>query len=790
MSDLKRLSALGRIVQSGNNKFLFEEIKEQRKFDLRWIDTLENLLPHVERAASNTRESIKVEQEVVAIEKVQRVDASSIRHLAAHSNLVREITETGEVIPSQLLTSFKVADYGIYENRFLKTLINRVYRYLTIRHQAIQKNYASYLRRELEIDSKFKYRDENITISIQLEGRQDIDLEAGGQSYEQIMARIERLLLMVKGLKYSRFMRYMETEKEIRPPIFKTNVILKNVDFIAAYNLWTFIDRETSLNFEIDHRARKLDINASFQNDVYKIIGEVYRKYIYYTSKQRINYKAAELLRKKKPKIVKGFSGKFVIPDDEIKVENPQIFEYYLQEITKQIHKNYSDFVVAGRSKKEASERVLRDLLAVADTIFDNINLEAHPPSQDLKMQLKHQEDEERVISSFIAVKEVNLRKYKRKLATLRRHKKKTQTQIVRHEKQEKLRLQRMKEREKLQKEQAKIEKAALLAKQKEKQEKRKQAALEKLKIEAEKLARKQAREQALLLKQKEAADKKRARELAKIKKQGELAKQNELLAKQKVREKEKQAKAKTALLEKEKLLKAKAVLLEKEKLAKTKELQKIKIQKEVEKQNQAQELARLEKQKKVVANKALEQDKKRREKETLLAKQKSEKAKEKAASNAIANAEKQKQAQALVRLEKRKQLTAQKTVEQAKKRQEKAALLTQKKAENAKLKAETNAKAKAEKQQLVALEKAVLAKEKKEAAAVAKVEKERLLALVEKQKEFDKKRLKTVQDREKKKALELERKARKKISRQALKEKEKTKNKQNNPQRRRPTNQ
>lgn len=592
MDNLKRLTALERIIQSGDNKFVFDEIKEQRKFDLNWIETLEKLLPHVERAAQNTRESIKVEQEVVAIEKVKKVDSSTVRHLAANSNLVREITSQGDVVPTKLLTSFKIEDYGVYENRFLKTLIIRLYRYINNRKQAVQKNYASHIRRELKMDSKFKHQGRKFTVSLGLEGVEDVLLEAGGQSYQQIMARIERLFIMIKGLRYSRFMRLMEQEKEIRPPIMKTNVIMKNVDFIAAYNLWVFIDRETTLKFDLEHRARKLGISNIFQQDLYQIIGTIYRKYVYYTSNQRINYDAKEKLTKKKPNIVQGYSGKFVIPDDEIQIENPQFFEYYLQQITGKIHKNYKDFIVSGRSKREAAERVLRDLVAVADTIFDTINIAEQPPSQDLKLQLKHLEDEERVVASYVTVKEVNLRKYQRKLESLQRQKTIVSITIAKKELQERKKI----EREKL-KEKARIEKekAALLAKQKVLKEKERKAELAR-KAREKKIADRKAKEAELLAKQKKAEERKIALEKARLEKARKLAVEKELRQQQRLEEKERLRQEKALLLlkkeeekraEKLQLLAVKERELAKEKAKKEREKKKQKVQKELEKKKQ-----------------------------------------------------------------------------------------------------------------------------------------------------------------------------------------------------------
>lgn len=65
-------------------------------------------------------------QEVVAMEKAKKVDSESIRHLASHTQYIRDINEQNEVIPSKILSTYAEDNIGIYENRFIKSLINRV----------------------------------------------------------------------------------------------------------------------------------------------------------------------------------------------------------------------------------------------------------------------------------------------------------------------------------------------------------------------------------------------------------------------------------------------------------------------------------------------------------------------------------------------------------------------------------------------------------------------------------------------------------------------------------------
>ena len=526
----------------------------------------------------------------MSIEKVKMVDSSSIRHLAAHSNLVRDILPNGEIIPSKLLSSFKMEDYGVYENRFLKTLINRLHRYVNIRYNSIQKNYESYLRRELEVNSDFTYQNEEVKIALSLSGKRNMDYMASGERFDVIMARLARIKLIVNGLKYSQFMRMMTHEREVLPPVVRTNAISKNIDLIAAYNLWTFIDRETNLKFDIDHRSSKLDINSAFQNDLVVLLSDLYKKYLFYSDSSRINKEARAFLKTKKATIVRGYSGKFVISDEQIRVENTQLSEYYLQQITGQLSEKYRDFVVNGRGKKEAAIRILKDVLKVADVIYENIDFDQTPNSKDEELRMKYLQEQERYLSAFVAAKQMSMNKQVRELKTVIRQRKAIEKKQKDRIKKQKEKEARLKAKEQKRKEKELALKAAKLAKLKELKEQEKARELAMKKAAQEKIRAQKAKERAEALEkvrlEKLAKDAQKAKEKAaiaekkrleqeklKIEKAKEKAKQDE----QKRKEKERLAIQKAKEQEKLKAIKEKERLLQLETKKKEKELSKSK---------------------------------------------------------------------------------------------------------------------------------------------------------------------------------------------------------------------
>ena len=59
--------------------------------------------------------------------KEQKVDSQSIKHLSVNSAIIKDVTEDGDVVPHKILTPYSEEDIAIYENRFIKSLIEKLY---------------------------------------------------------------------------------------------------------------------------------------------------------------------------------------------------------------------------------------------------------------------------------------------------------------------------------------------------------------------------------------------------------------------------------------------------------------------------------------------------------------------------------------------------------------------------------------------------------------------------------------------------------------------------------------
>ncbi len=113
---------------------------EYKRFNEDWLSNIEIFFPSLLKITKDLKSSLKYEEEILPIEKTRRTNPESIRHLLRNTRYIKDVGEDGHVIPEKVLNTLSDIDYGIYENRFIMTLIDRLYHYLLKRIEVIKNN--------------------------------------------------------------------------------------------------------------------------------------------------------------------------------------------------------------------------------------------------------------------------------------------------------------------------------------------------------------------------------------------------------------------------------------------------------------------------------------------------------------------------------------------------------------------------------------------------------------------------------------------------------------------------
>ncbi len=364
------------VCNSGTNRFYQKNITETKYIDDTWILTLEGLVPSIDRIIRNPKKTIRYEEDVVLVEKAKKIDAASVRHLASHTGLIRDVNrDTGQVTPTKILTRFAEEEIATYENRFIMTLINRLYLFVKARYDIIKDNVESSQHDHLVYTSNFKIKDEEVNFVFDVDVKRDLDNPNINKHNIDLLQRASQLMVHVTGFKGSQFMRDMAKAKPVQPPIMKTNVILKNAEFRNAYTLWLFLDRYNSLAYDVQVRERPVRLSREFKKDIDHISTLAYSALIQNKKRRQEDYRVIEQIEpiiKKSTKIAKINPKDVVKNPDAIEIQDNSVNEYYTLINKKIFNQKIYDAMDRKTSYLQAAKKIARESIDITNAMFDS----------------------------------------------------------------------------------------------------------------------------------------------------------------------------------------------------------------------------------------------------------------------------------------------------------------------------------------------------------------------------------------------------------------------------------
>lgn len=188
-------------LDGGDNTLYQKNMSEVKNFDETWIDTVESYFPSLDKITRNPRTALKYNDEIVPIEKARKVTSRSIRHLASHTHLIKEVREDGTIMPKKILVSEADTEYGTYENRFLMTLIERLFLFVRNRLDIIKENVDSYQKRHFNYKSNFSLNETIVEMDFDLVVKDGLDDVKINEYNRKLLGRVEHLDKLVSSLK-------------------------------------------------------------------------------------------------------------------------------------------------------------------------------------------------------------------------------------------------------------------------------------------------------------------------------------------------------------------------------------------------------------------------------------------------------------------------------------------------------------------------------------------------------------------------------------------------------------
>lgn len=466
-------------LQQGEKTIYNKTVRETKIFDGNFLDVVIGAYPSLLKICRDPKKTLAYMQEVVAMEKAKKVDSESIRHLASHTQYIRDINEQNEVIPSKILSTYAEDNIGIYENRFIKSLINRVIVFLDTRLKLMDENLESISADEIRYKNNIKLSHRKIDLEMNIKISNEILDET--QKARELFDKTKNALDKYRALKGTGLYQAVAKFKDVVPPIMKTNIILHNPDFKIAYNLWLYIDRTTEVGYNVQSDEKTNDDDDVILNDFNHIGVFLINDLMHQRGIQSLEaFDGEKNVRELKHDDIT----KYELEPKDIKLSHQEISEYLLSRISEIFEEKYKESLSQGLSYEMSVKRVFREMIDVLNRIYPNlfgVNTEDMKKTPELLEILKRKQ---RVMKLIREQKQIDLNKMDRETQTLDTNIKNLEDYLKRQE-------ERQKERER--KDAIRLEKLRLQEeKRKAREEKRKEA--ERLKAEKERIKAEQER--------------------------------------------------------------------------------------------------------------------------------------------------------------------------------------------------------------------------------------------------------------------------------------------------------
>ena len=250
------------LVGSADTKVSLTRSKVSKSIDTEWIERIEAAIPSLDIIIRNPSVAIEDVDEVLPVELSKHITEKSIKHLAQHTNFILDIKEDGEVVPQKILNVFHEETHLTYENKFVNTLLNRLFAFVDKRIRALDGTSG------IEMDYKFGYNTEfehfisddgsrnsaRINLQIELtspvnEEMSESDLEIN-ERYKETLERIKRINMALISYRSSAFAQKLG-RNYVRPPVIRTNAILKNKNLKECLNLWEYIEEYDKVGYTV-----------------------------------------------------------------------------------------------------------------------------------------------------------------------------------------------------------------------------------------------------------------------------------------------------------------------------------------------------------------------------------------------------------------------------------------------------------------------------------------------------------------------------------------------------------
>ncbi|NLV33199.1 MAG: hypothetical protein GXY21_01515 [Clostridiaceae bacterium] len=332
--------SLVRLLDKGKTDAVIYKKVLQKNIDELWVRKIEEALPYLDTALRTVRKDIKEVEEIKPIELSRSITVKSLQHLATHTNFIDSIDEKGNIIPNKILNVYKDEDMLTYENKFINTLIYKLGLFIDVRYEKLKQYGADEVSNVMSLDIETKVVDTQVKMSITIQTKDGVDEQDTkgninifeDMTKSSLWLRVVRIRKIIQQYQASQFISQMG-KAYIRPPVMRTNAILKNVHLRQCLELWLFIESYESAGFEVESSSSSEKPNNELMENLYKLLS-----FQYVIFRKNTSDKIDDVITDSKAKV--RYNARFKKMDteeftDEYEFLNPNVKKVYIEQLSR-----------------------------------------------------------------------------------------------------------------------------------------------------------------------------------------------------------------------------------------------------------------------------------------------------------------------------------------------------------------------------------------------------------------------------------------------------------------------
>lgn len=320
------------MIQAGDNKLQQVNRVLHKVVDETWLTVVEEGIESIFKIVDKPRRFIATKEEVVPVALAKKISADSVRHLSQNTQFIAT-NAAGEMQPTKILNVTTEESYDLYENRFVYHLIQRLFAFVDKRTDVIFWATGDETCNVMSMGSKVDDAYEQISYKLEMTVKNKQSLVENDTDNMSVFKRIDRVRRMSRVLRQSSFCEIMNGCAKVLSPIQRTNLMMKDPDYRACYNLWQFIESYDEVGFSIEEQDSAMEFDEEYLLQMYinMITNYTVFKSLLESDPRKMNEIAVEKKEPVKPKFIKEIKEEIV---DDPNIPDVEIRKVFVEEVT------------------------------------------------------------------------------------------------------------------------------------------------------------------------------------------------------------------------------------------------------------------------------------------------------------------------------------------------------------------------------------------------------------------------------------------------------------------------